>query len=177
MALNEMLLQSDSGTIIVAPAIPKDLVAKFSLRAVGGFIVTAEVAYGDVLYVLLKSENGGVCEIANPWGDKKVEVRVLPSKGSSESVTRVKGRLLRFETERSKSYLITPSDRPVTSFPFERLAPKPNEAPKYPGYKSFPPPWERKGYPSQAHFPCLGISSDGKSPARDFVLKASASDR
>jgi len=175
MALSEMLLQSDSGTIIVAPAIPKDWVAKFSLRAVGGFVVTAEVAYGDVLYVLLKSENGEVCEIANPWGDREVEVRILPSEGSPKSVTRIKGRLLRFKTERSKSYLITPLGRPISSFSFERLAPKPNGAPKYPGYKSFPPPWERKGYPSTAHFPCLGISSNGKSPARDFVLMASSS--
>ncbi|MEJ7612871.1 MAG: hypothetical protein SQA66_04450, partial [Candidatus Fervidibacter sacchari] len=144
-------------------------------RAVGGFVVTAEVAYGDVLYVLLKSENGEVCEIANPWGDREVEVRILPSEGSPKSVTRIKGRLLRFKTERSKSYLITPLGRPISSFSFERLAPKPNGAPKYPGYKSFPPPWERKGYPSTAHFPCLGISSNGKSPARDFVLMASSS--
>lgn len=170
MTINEMLLQSDTGIIHVAPAVPKGWNAKFSLRAFDGFIVTSEVHGGEVLYVAIKSELGKVCKLANPWNKSTAEVRLVQGK-QTKLLHHIKGDVFELQTRRGEEYIITPSGREISSFPFEPLSPQPNASPKYPGYKSLPPPWERYGYPSRAHFPCLGIDKNGRAPARDFVIK------
>ncbi|MEA3224832.1 MAG: hypothetical protein U9Q07_02695, partial [Planctomycetota bacterium] len=68
--LQEMLLQSYSGTIRIFPAIPpgwKNVSFK-TLRAEGAFLVTAERAGGVTERVEVTSERGGVCRIENPFG-------------------------------------------------------------------------------------------------------------
>jgi len=68
--LQEMLLQSYSGTIRLFPAIPpewKDVSFK-TLRAEGAFLVTAERVDGVTERVEILSEKGGVCRIENPFG-------------------------------------------------------------------------------------------------------------
>ncbi|MCS7253859.1 MAG: LamG-like jellyroll fold domain-containing protein [Armatimonadota bacterium] len=172
MAINEMLLQSDTGTIFVAPAIPKTWSAKFSLRAFDGFIVSSEIHRGEVLYVIIKSELGRECRVFNPWGVREVDVKLIRGR-QAKTHSRLKGDVLKFSTALGEAYILTPVGKTLSSLPFEPLSPEPAKAPKYPGFKSLPPPWQRYGYPSQAHFPCLGISSDGKSPARDFVIRHS----
>lgn len=169
MAINEMLIQSDTGTIFIAPAMPKSWSAKFSLRAFDGFIVSSEVHSGEVLYVAIKSDLGLECRLANPWRTSEVEVGLIRGE-STKPIARLKGDVLKFPTRRGETYILTPVGRALSSFEFEPLSPEPNRAPKYPGFKSIPPPWERFGYPSQAHFPCLGIDRNGRSPARDFVI-------
>ena len=66
--LQEMLLQSHTGTINVFPAIPdtwKD--ASFtSLRAQGAFLVSAERKNGKVTQCEIVSERGGKCRIISP---------------------------------------------------------------------------------------------------------------
>ncbi|MFA4029418.1 MAG: hypothetical protein GDYSWBUE_000358 [Candidatus Fervidibacterota bacterium] len=170
MAINEMLLQSHTGTIFVAPAVPKSWSAKFSLRAFDGFIVSSEIHNGEVLYLIVRSELGSECRLANPWGKSEVDVKLI-QREQAKPIARLKGDALKFPTERDKAYILTPVGRTLSSFAFEPLSPPQNKAPKYPGFKSIPPPWERFGYPSQAHFPCLGIDRNGRSPARDFVTK------
>ncbi|MHC4567383.1 MAG: glycosyl hydrolase family 95 catalytic domain-containing protein, partial [Planctomycetota bacterium] len=68
--LQEMLLQSYSGTIRVFPAIPpawKDVSFR-TLRAEGAFLITAERANGMTERVEILSEKGGLCRIENPFG-------------------------------------------------------------------------------------------------------------
>lgn len=68
--LQEMLLQSYSGTIRVFPAIPptwKDVSFK-TLRAEGAFLITAERSGGRTERVEITSEKGGLCRIENPFG-------------------------------------------------------------------------------------------------------------
>ncbi len=68
--LQEMLLQSYSGTIRLFPAIPpewKDVSFK-TLRAEGAFLVTAERVDGKTERVEIFSEKGGVCRIEYPFG-------------------------------------------------------------------------------------------------------------
>ena len=82
-AIQEMLLQSHTGTIHVFPAIPTDWqVASFDkLRARGALIVSAQMKNGQVAKVEIKSEKGGEVLLNNPFGDnefassKDVEVR------------------------------------------------------------------------------------------------------
>ncbi len=68
-AIQEMLIQSNTGTVEIFPAIPeswKD--ASFrNLRTEGAFTVSAEKQKGKVIIVDIRSEKGGVISIKNPF--------------------------------------------------------------------------------------------------------------
>jgi len=67
--LNEMLLQSHRGTIVLFPAIPDEWqdVSFRNLRAVGAFRVSAERKDGKVVSVTIESETGDVPVMQSPW--------------------------------------------------------------------------------------------------------------
>lgn len=67
--LNEMLLQSHTGVLTLFPAIPKDWkhVSFHQLRAVGAFLVSAEIQDGAVVSVTIESETGAVPVVQCPW--------------------------------------------------------------------------------------------------------------
>lgn len=73
--LQEMLLQSYSGTIRIFPAIPaswKD--ASFTtLRAEGAFLVSAERLDGLTHRVKISAEKEGLCRLENPFPDSRFE--------------------------------------------------------------------------------------------------------
>jgi hypothetical protein len=72
-ALNEMLLQSHEGVIRLFPCWSKEMDAKFgTLRAVGAFLVSAEMRNGVVSGVTIVSEKAKDCTVVNPWPGKKV---------------------------------------------------------------------------------------------------------
>jgi hypothetical protein len=68
LAINEMLMQSHQGVIRLFPCWPKGQNARFGrLRAVGAFLVSAELK-GDVVDGLrILSEKGRDCVVINPW--------------------------------------------------------------------------------------------------------------
>lgn len=66
-AMNEAMLQSHDGVIRVAPAAAKGRSARFTLHAQGGFVVSAEIADGQPLWISVESRRGGICRLANPW--------------------------------------------------------------------------------------------------------------
>lgn len=73
--LNEMVLQSHEGCLRLFPCWPKNRPARFEgLRAHGAFLVSSEMANGQVQFVRIVSEKGKSCTIANPWPDKSVSV-------------------------------------------------------------------------------------------------------
>ncbi len=75
LAVNEMLLQSHEGVIRLFPCWPSEMDASFgTLRAVGAFLVSAELKGGVISGVTIFSEKGQDCAIVNPWPDKKVLV-------------------------------------------------------------------------------------------------------
>ena len=75
LAINEMLLQSHEGVLRFFPCWPKDQDARFgTLRAVGAFIVSAELKGAVVSGVKIVSEKGKFCTVQNPWPGKKVRV-------------------------------------------------------------------------------------------------------
>ena len=75
LAINEMLLQSHESVIRFFPDWAKDQNARFgNLRAVGAFLVSAELKDGNATGVKITSEKGRDCIIANPWPGKNVSV-------------------------------------------------------------------------------------------------------
>jgi len=68
--LQEMLIQSYSGTIRVFPAIPKTWqdVSFEKLRAEGAFVVSAQHRAGRTTSVTIVAEKGGTLRLENPFG-------------------------------------------------------------------------------------------------------------
>ena len=71
--IDEMLLQSYEGVIRIFPDWPKDEDARFgNLRAVGAFLVSAELKNGAATGVKILSEKGRDCTVQNPWPGRRV---------------------------------------------------------------------------------------------------------
>jgi hypothetical protein len=95
LAVNEMLLQSHEGVLRFFPCWPKDQNARFgTLRAVGAFLVSAELQNGVVSGVKIVSEKGCPCTVQNPWPGKTVKVLRNGKAGKS-----VKGDRFTLKTE------------------------------------------------------------------------------
>ncbi len=86
LGVTEMLLQSHEGVIRLFPCWPKELDARFgTLRAVGAFLVSAELKGGVTGNVKIVSEKGCCCTIQNPWPGKTV--RVIRNGKKAETLT------------------------------------------------------------------------------------------
>jgi hypothetical protein len=73
LAVNEMLMQSHEGAIRLFPVWPKELDARFGdLRAVGAFLVSAELKGGKLSDARIRSEKGRDCTVVNPWPGRAV---------------------------------------------------------------------------------------------------------
>ena len=99
-ALQLALLQSAPGApggesiIRVFPAWPDEWDAHFTLRARGGFVVTAAKRAGRVESVQLRSEAGSVARVRNPWGTAAVTIS-----RNGKRWQQMKGPLLTFDTD------------------------------------------------------------------------------
>jgi alpha-L-fucosidase 2 len=85
--IQEMLLQSHTGTIRIFPAIPpgwKDVSFK-SLRTEGAFLISAEKSNGRLERITIHAETGGSCKLANPFGTAGYQVKYSwPGKAKTE---------------------------------------------------------------------------------------------
>ena len=78
--LSAALLQSGTASpggtpvIRVFPAWPKEMDATFSLRAKGDFLVTSLMKAGNVDFIEVTSNRGGLCTLRNYWGTQSVEL-------------------------------------------------------------------------------------------------------
>ena len=73
--INEMLVQSHDGVVRVFPCWPVGRPARFGrLRVPGAFLVSSELAGGEVKEVEIESERGRVLRMVNPWVGREVEV-------------------------------------------------------------------------------------------------------
>jgi alpha-L-fucosidase 2 len=78
--VQEMLLQSQRGRIVVFPAVPeawKD-VSFTTLRAEGAFLVSAERVGGVTRRVEITAEKGGECPLVSPFSGKELRLRMKP---------------------------------------------------------------------------------------------------
>ena len=98
-ALQLALLQSAPGSpagqsiIRLFPAWPDEWDARFTLRARGGFVVSAARRNGRMASVDVRSESGGTCRLRNPWGSERVTVH-----RNGRVVRQLQGPLLTFDT-------------------------------------------------------------------------------
>ena len=96
LAINEMLLQSHEGVIRFFPDWPQDENARFgNLRAVGAFLVSAELKDGVVSGVKIVSEKGRDCVVQNPWPGRAVQL--VRNRNIEELETRI-GKRFTFKT-------------------------------------------------------------------------------
>jgi len=72
--IQEMLLQSHTGTVHIFPAIPAnwDTVGFNQLRAEGAFLVSAQKEEGQVKTVKITAEKGGELRLKNPFKSKDI---------------------------------------------------------------------------------------------------------
>jgi hypothetical protein len=103
--INECLLQSWGGTIVLFPNWPRDRDARFStLRAVGAFLVSAALSRGAVTRVRIESEAGERLHVVLPWAEG---ARVCT--GGRETI--VAGPELEMETAAGQVILLEPAGR------------------------------------------------------------------
>lgn len=86
-AMHEMLLQSHTGTLRVFPAIPAEWqnVSFRSLRAMGAFLVDAEMSDGLLHSLVIRSEKGATLKLYNSFGDGYVMYKgkkIVPATGN-----------------------------------------------------------------------------------------------
>jgi alpha-L-fucosidase 2 len=69
--INEMMLQSFSGSLRIFPVWPRNQNASFgNLRAYGAFLVSSNFKSGQVSELTIFSEKARDCTLENPWGGK-----------------------------------------------------------------------------------------------------------
>lgn len=124
--INEMLLQSYDGVIRVFPATPENYTAAFTLKAIHGYCVSAEEVEGDIRFIAIHSEHGGICRVENPWNKERVQIT---SSGNFLSYSDEKG-VLQFQTEKGKDYIITRAEAPLAQYYQTPFSSTPNLAPK-----------------------------------------------
>lgn len=103
-AINNMLLQSFSGTIRLFPCWPVSDNAYFKrLRAKGAFLVDAALNLGVVKDVTIYSEKGRTCTVLNPWSGKTLYVAA----GGRNVATTSKNEVYTFNTDSNVTYTLT----------------------------------------------------------------------
>ncbi|MBL7133830.1 MAG: hypothetical protein ISS78_07010, partial [Phycisphaerae bacterium] len=104
--INEMLCMGHRGVLRLFPVWPRDVDARFGqIRAVGAFLVSAELKDGAVGPVKILSEQGRNCTVVNPWPGKRV---VLHRDGrGAETIDRER---FTFKTARGETVELRPGD-------------------------------------------------------------------
>jgi hypothetical protein len=106
LAINEMLLQSYSGTLRVFPAVSPAWTGRFRLHAAGRFIVSAGRTAEGVTFVTIESRGGRPCRISNPWPTQPVTL-YRQAQGWVQCQL-IDGDTLTFATEPGEIYLLLP---------------------------------------------------------------------
>ena len=100
-AASELLLQSYGEVIRLFPAWPRDKAARFtSLRAEGGFLVSASLEGGEISSTTIHSTVGGTCQLRSPWPAVAIreEERAVPCTQEGDTVS--------FATQPGQTYLV-----------------------------------------------------------------------
>lgn len=108
--LQEPLLQSIANgagnmepVIYVFPAWPMEWDASFELLAKGAFLVHSKVEKGEIPYVRICSQKGGVCRLHNPWPGRAATVSSEQGKVSAAACETIT-----FDTSAGQEYWISP---------------------------------------------------------------------
>ena len=103
--INMMLCMGHQNVLRVFGVWPRDRRARFAnLRAEGAFLVSSELADGQVRYVMIRSERGRPCVLVNPWPGKAVALH-----RSDQQAETLRGERLRFATSVGEEMLLGPA--------------------------------------------------------------------
>lgn len=123
-AVNEMLLQSVGGHVVVFPAVPnawQDCYFK-DLLAEGAFAVTARRQDGETRYVALRSIAGNLCRLINPWPNARVMVE---DRRTRRRILCTADRVIHFATRQDGEYLLYRSGvRPAVEYRSPSVVPR-----------------------------------------------------
>ncbi len=119
-AVNESLMQSHDGIIRVAPALQPDQNARFTLHAVGGFIVSSEISNGKPLWIAIDSKAGKDLIVENPWQEIYVYVNNDPLGVGN-------GELLELSTQPGDQIILTPNPETIESWQTDPITHQQNE--------------------------------------------------
>jgi hypothetical protein len=109
-SMNESLLQSHDGIIRVAPAIPNNKLCRFTLHAIGGFVVSSEIKSGTVQWICIKSALGNTCRLEIPWEN------ITAYSGAHKLTPVINKRIAEIETQPGEIIMIIPSGTDVRSW-------------------------------------------------------------
>lgn len=108
-AIEEMLIQSHTGSIRIFPAVPSSWkeIAFDRLRTYGAFLVSARMSRGKVVMVRVESERGGRFRLRNPFGKEAVHTAggapgKVPAPGGTLEAELPPGGSITFAPERLK---------------------------------------------------------------------------
>ena len=117
--MNEMLLQSHDGIIRVAPAADRRRHSRFTLHAVGGFVVSAEIERGEVLWVAIRSARGETCRLQSPWQRAFVYINGIYKESPTED-------LIIHETDADDLLMFVPKREIFDTWETVAIRPEPN---------------------------------------------------
>jgi hypothetical protein len=124
-AMNESLLQSYDGVLRIAPAFPVNKTGRFTLHAVGGFVVSSEIKSGEVQWVSIKSLLGNPYRLELPWNKAIVQSNL---KRNSQ---RLAGNKVEIKTKANEVIMIFPEGKDLRSWTVVSEKPLVNENVKY----------------------------------------------
>jgi hypothetical protein len=124
-AMNESLLQSYDGVLRIFPAFPSNKAGRFTLHAVGGFIVSSEIREGEVQWMRIQSLFGNSCKVYLPW--KKAIVYSSQKRKSKQ----VNGDIVEINTIENEIIFILPDGHKLDSWSVMKEDPLPNKNVKY----------------------------------------------
>jgi len=113
-ALHLALLQSAPPTpgkepiIYLFPAWPKDWDAQFTLAARDAFIISASQQNGQLQFVEIHSQKGGLCRVQNPWGAAPISLY-----RTGKAVETISGPLLVIPTTPGETLTLVPQGQPL----------------------------------------------------------------
>jgi alpha-L-fucosidase 2 len=101
--VQEMLIQSYSGRIVLFPAIPETWanVSFETLRTEGAYLVSADRRCGKIAWVKIYSEKGGLCRLENPFDGEPFEMR-----GIAPGAVRSEGGVITLEMRAGQEVLV-----------------------------------------------------------------------
>ncbi|MCC7352782.1 MAG: hypothetical protein IT330_03415, partial [Anaerolineae bacterium] len=129
LAVNEMLLQSYSGTLRVFPAVTEAWEGTFRLHAVGRFVVSAARAQGQATSVVVESRGGEPCRLANPWPGQRFSLYQWRGHNWAR-VQEWEGEVVTFATEAGGLYLLLPPGKKPEELNPAHFTGQPNQGPK-----------------------------------------------
>jgi hypothetical protein len=124
------LLQSHNDKLRVFPALPNDagFVARFTLAAKGGFLVSSEREASEIKYVGIRSTSGNSATVVNPWGTQEVQVRAEP--GGAVVLTSSAAEL-GFPTTAGGVYVVERTAKPLSRYTYAHISGTTNRGAKH----------------------------------------------